>query len=336
MKILKKSSLVIWVMLLFVSSCTSTPKFIKEVLANTKFDESLAEYEISRKKDENVYPFTLNYKNHYGCPVITIQLDGKLFTFLVDTGSECSWLYNDGITKLIGSVEKLEDDNLNGYVEYIQQTNPEKLENKSVKQLKKMLHKDLVNFEIVFTMNHSFSSFMYWPKDDNIDGVIGQDFMKKHKTVTFDFVNNLLIFNRDKISGSVLPFIETEMEDVFIEFSYKGKKEYGFLDTGNYTFSPRTNFGKDEIHYDFKRSNDYSIAYNGQLKKRFPWLLTFNDIKIGDLEYNNIKGVYSNIWFSTYNKGAQNMLRLINGIGCEFFRNHIIQFDYENNEFVIL
>lgn len=73
-----------------------------------------------------------------------------------------------------------------------------------------------------------------------------------------------------------------------LSFHTKAKKEYGLLDTGNYTFSPRSNFGKDEIHYDFKRSNDYSIAYNGKLKKRFPRILAFNNIKIGDIEYNNI------------------------------------------------
>lgn len=65
---------------------------------------------------------------------------------------------------------------------------------------------------------------MYWPKDDSIDGVIGQDFMKKYKTVTFDFINGLFVLDRDKIAGSVFPFIETEMEDVFVEFSYEGKK----------------------------------------------------------------------------------------------------------------
>ena len=320
---------------LLFASCTSTPKFVFEALANTKFNESLSENEISRKQDENIYPFTLNYKNHYGCPVITIQIHDKLFTFLVDTGCERTSLYSGGIKKLYGSVEKFEDESLDGYVKYIQESEPERLKNKSTKQLKKMLHKDLVEFRIILTINYSLTNFIYWPKNDNIDGVIGQDFMKKYKTVTFDFVNDRFILNGDKIVGSVLPFIETEMEDAFVEFSYKGKKEYGLLDTGNYTFSPRSNFGKDEANFDFKRSNDYSITYNGRLKKKFPWLLTFNDIKIGDIKYDNIKGVYSNIWFSTYNKGAQNMLRFVNGIGCEFFRDHVIQFDYENNEFII-
>jgi hypothetical protein len=335
MRISIKASFLVLLIPLFVS-CASTPKIIFEALANTRFNESFSQNEISRKKDENVYPFTMNYKNHYGCPVISIQLDGKLFTFLVDTGCERTSLYNNGIIKLFGSVERLEDANLNGYVEYIQQRDPEKLKNKSITQIKETLHKDIVEFNTVFTINSAFANFMYWPKNDNIDGVIGQDFMKKHKTVTFDFVTNYLTFDGDKINGSVLPFVKTDMEVVFVEFSYNGKPEYGLIDTGNYTFSPRSNFGKDETTYDFKRSNGYSIAYKGRLKKRFPWILTFSGIKIGNIEYNNIKGVYSNIWFSTYNKGAQNMLLFVNGLGCELFRNHIIQFDYENKNLVIL
>ncbi len=135
--------------------------------------------------------------------------------------------------------------------------------------------------------------------------------------------------------GSVLTFIKTDIQLNYIEFSYQGKKEYGVIDTGNYTFSPRSNFGKDEIQYDFKRDTKYSVSYNGPVHKRFPCILTFNDIKIGNILYSNIKGLYSNVWFSTYNKGAQNELQFVNGIGCEFFRNHVIQFDYEDNEFII-
>lgn len=334
MCILKRISVIFLAVSLCIS-CSTPPKFIFEALANTKFNESLSKTELSRESKHNRYPFTMNYKSHYGCPIINIQIDNKVYTFLVDTGSERSWLYNAGIKKMYGSIKNFEDDHLNGYIEYIKRSNPAIIQGKSAKQIKDIYHKDLVNLHIVFNLETSLTKFMYWPKNDNIDGVIGQDFMKKYKTITFDFINNFLVFDGDKINGSVLPFIKTEMEDVFIEFTYNGKKEYGFLDTGNYTFSPRSNFGKDEIHYDFKRSDDYSITYNGKMKKRFPWLLTFNKIKIGSIEYNNIKGVYSNIWFSTYNKGAQNMLRFVNGIGCEFFRGHVIQFDYENNEFII-
>jgi hypothetical protein len=335
MWIMKQISGIALTMILFIS-CSTPPKFIFEALANTNFNESLSENEISRVKKQNVYPFTINYKNHYGCPIIKVKIDNKILTFLVDTGSERTWLYNSGIKKMYGSVAELEDNNLNSYIEYVKKTNPEKIQNKSAKQIKNILHKDLIGFKIVFTVNHPFASFMYWPKEDNIDGIIGQDFMKKYKTVTFDFINNLLVFDGDKIKGSVLPFIKTDMEDVFIEFLYNDNKEYGFLDTGNYTFSPRSNFGKDVPSYDFKRSDDYLITYNGKLEKKIPLILTFNNIHIGNIEYNNIKGVYSNIWFSTYNKGAQNMLRFVNGIGCEFFRNHIIQFDYENSNFIIL
>ena len=316
-------------------SCSGTPKFIYEDLANTKFDESLAEKELSRKGSDKVYPFTLNYKNNYGCPVIYFRMDGRVFTFSVDTGSEQSFIFNKGIAKLFGSVADFEDKNLDVYLDYTRKTNPDKLENKSEEQHKKMFHQDLADLELILTYHQQFAEFIYLPKDPAVDGIIGQDIMKKFARVTFDFTDNLIILDGERIEGSVLPMIESEMETVFIEFSYDGKKEYGLVDTGNYTFTPRSNFGKDEVHFDFRKSADFSAAYKGPLKKRFPWILTFNNIKIGGIEYNDIKGAYSNIWFSTYNKGAQNMLRLVSGLGCEFFRGHIIQFDYENNDLII-
>ena len=73
MRNFKKTLLVVFVVLLFVS-CASTPKFIFEALSNTKFNESLSEKEISRKTDENIYPFTVNYKIVWQCWKIKKQI----------------------------------------------------------------------------------------------------------------------------------------------------------------------------------------------------------------------------------------------------------------------
>lgn len=322
-------------MSLILTACASTQKFIFESLANTKFDDSHFEEELSRKGSDSEYPFSLNCRKNYGCPTIAISIDGKRLLFQVDTGSENNLLYNGGIKKLYGNVESMEEQYLQNYIDYMKENFPEKVKDQSEKQLRKMFHSSLTNFNINITIHNSFSDFIYVPQKKGIDGIIGQNFMKKHKRVTFDFINNLLIFDNERINGSAIPFIKTDYELIFVDFLYKDKREYGIIDTGNYTFSPRTDFGRDGFSFDFKKNSDYSLTYKGNIKKRFPQILTFDGIKIGDVEYNNIKGIYSNIWFSTYNKGAQSLLCAVNGIGCEFFKNHIIQFDYTTNEFII-
>ena len=57
---------------------------------------------------------------------------------------------------------------------------------------------------------------------------------------------------------------------VLTDFLYKGKKEVGLLDTGNYTFSPRNNFGKDEDHYNFDFEVNDEIL-DVKLKKKAPF-----------------------------------------------------------------
>ncbi len=333
-----KSIFLILSFCLFYTSC-ETPKFIKEKLADIRFNKSLAEQELSRPKNLNQIPFTLDSEYNYGCPVIKLKYKETDFFFLVDTGCTNSWISTAGIKKIYGSFDNFLDQNLDSYIKWGKSNNIHKINGKSKKQIKKIYADDLKKMNVITTNVFSFDlfsgGFYYMPNSRKLDGTIGMDFLTNHENVTFDFVNKTIKFDDLRLNGSVIPLIIDNANTPYIEFSYQDKKEIGLLDTGNYTFSPRSNIGKDQNHYNFEFNQNFSVAYNGKIKKRFPWLLNFDNIQIGSIDYNNIKGVYSNIWFSSYRKGAQNLLQHVNGIGCEFFRNHVIQFDWKNNEFII-
>ena len=335
---MKKMFFIIIYLCIFCISC-ETPKFIKEKLSKTQFNESIAIQELSRPKNPNQIPFTLHSPYNYGCPVIKLDYQGKELFFLVDTGCTYSWINRTGIEKIFGSFDEFLNMNLDSYIEWIKTDSPNKIIDKTKNEIKKMYASQLEKMEVLttnfFYFDLFYGNFFYKPGNKKIDGIIGQDFLTNKKNVSFDFINNIIYFNNDRLDGVSIPLFMGEANTPYIEFYYQDKKEIGLLDTGNYTFTPRSNFGKDNIHYDFKNKKEFNIDYNGKVKKRFPLLLSFNDIQIGNIEYNDIKGVYSNILFSSYNKGAQTLLQYVNGLGCEFFKNHIIQFDWENNEFII-
>ena len=62
---------------------------------------------------------------------------------------------------------------------------------------------------------------------------------------------------------------------------------------------------------------------------------TYDDIKIGHVTYNNMKGAYSTIRGSGFVKGSQLHLMKLNNLGNVFFYDHVIQIDYADKVFII-
>lgn len=316
-------------------------KTIHEVLANSKFDNDIAIEELNRPGEKYVYPFTLNSEYAYGCPVIKYPVNNQIAYFLVDTGSPSALITDNGLKKFGIDPDEFNQELLPTYLTYLKNNNPKlykKIKDnpkKALKQFKKDQKKGL-NINNYDCLDENIQTYSYGQNySSKSDGLLGVDFLKKYKRVTFDFIDNVIILDAERLEGNSTKMYMDETEHYIIEFEYNGKTELGLLDTGNYTFSPRTNFGKDEIHYDLKNINiSYDILYKNT-KKVPPFIYTFNNIKICGHEKNNIKGIYSNCWFSTYSIPAQEYLTKVNGLGCEFFKGHIIQFDFENMEFIM-
>ena len=62
---------------------------------------------------------------------------------------------------------------------------------------------------------------------------------------------------------------------------------------------------------------------------------TYDDIKIGDVTYSNMKGAYSTIMGSGFVKGSQAHMMKLNNLGNVFYYNHVIQIDYVDKVFII-
>lgn len=318
-------------------------KTVHEVLANTKFDEKLAAPQLHKDiphqiEADAIYPFTLNHKAQYGCPVINFKQNDKDFFAQVDTGSPINIITNHGLETLGYNVDDfIENDLLPVYVNYkikdaelLEKYNLK--EKNTVKKLRKILEKDFkYGLMISFTDENKNNWWYSEHSKSKLDCILGEEFLKNYKSVTFDFTENLMIFNGAKIEGNEVPFKYINYTPA-INFEYNGLTELGIIDTGNYTFSPRSNFGKLAADIENFDTENLSLetTKNYKIKRKAPFVHTYNGIKICDIEFNNIKGVYSTIWFSTYAKNAQILLQFYNGIGCELFQNHIIQIDYEN------
>jgi len=318
------------------ASCSLVKRQVVSVLSQETYNTKLAESELTRSRSSVKIPFTRNYPDRLGCPVIRISVDGVELDMLVDTGCTVTWLYEGGISKMYGSLNSFFVNQ--GAVDYYREhlVSPEQSAKLSDDKVCKNLAELLKNYQISMTSDDETLGTLHLSNVKKYDGIIGMEYLQQYKRVTFDFINNYLILDDEPLSGSRIPMICDQARTCSIPFAYNGYTEYGLVDTGNYTFSPRNDFGKNDMDVsDIQFQAEYSLEFQGKIKKQPPRILSFNGIQIGGVTYDTIKGVYSNIWFSTYNTGAQQMLMKRNGLGCQFFRGHVIQFDFENSQFVL-
>ena len=331
--------------LLFVVSCSLfsfSCKTVNEVLADRKFDNKVAESELERLPEGNVYPFTLDSDYNYGCPVVRYPINGQIGTFVVDTGAPGVLLTSNGIKKLGVGVDKIEQMCLPYYVKFLEQCNPKlfrRIKDDPEKLLAQLRKDQKKGYNIPFYTDKEgdFSNFWYGQsRDTKKDGFIGLTILEKYGRVTFDFVNNVMILGGERLEGNSTPMARDANGCWCIEFLYKGKKEVAMIDTGNYTFSPRNNFGKDDNIYNLTDGSPSAaeVLYK-KTPKKMPFVHTFSDIEICGVKKDGIKGVYSNCWFSTYTVTSQQYLTKVNGIGCELFKGNVIQLDFEAKEFII-
>lgn len=344
-----KKSYSIFACLLLISLMSSC-KTVHEVLANRKFNNKIGVEELARPVSENVYPFTLDSEFGYGCPIVNFPLNGQDAYFLVDTGCpDKRIISNNGLEKLGYDVHDFQLNvalpifmnsfvTLSGESKRLYEIKDEQFLEEMRTTMCEYMNKGSISLHFTDNQNNEWS--YGFNRNMKNDGILGFAFLQQYERATFDFINNELILGDEKIEGNTVPLLIVQNQSgwtnhPFIKFTYKGKEETGLIDTGNYTFSPRSYFGdgKDEFNPDLIIT--FEDVEKTKIKKRAPIVHTYKDIEICGVEFNKIKGVYSTIWFSTYSKPAQISLQYVNGLGCEFFRSHVIQFDFENNEFLL-
>ena len=310
---------------------------------NKRFDKRIGVEELSRISKENVYPFTLNSELCYGRPVVKYNIDGKDLFFIVDTGSKYNALSNSGLEKLGYNVYDFQTEILLPLYLKSNVKNPaiiQEVNNKNKVVIDKLLQEMINSFDYgkAYLVNIKGSKWAYG-RDINkkFDGILGQAFLKQYKNVTFDFKNYFLILNDEKIKKNIIKMDWNKYSHLTINFRYGDSIEPAIIDTGAISFTPRNNFGKKKLEpiNNKEKSITPSDVKNYKEKKLLPIVHTYNNLFIGDMEFNNVKGKYANIIHSGYDKNMRMLLVDISCIGCAMFDGHILQLDYENMEMSI-
>lgn len=332
---MKKKILFLLLSFVLLSSC----KVTHEILSGQKFDKRIGDAELSRVSEENCYPFTLDCELFYGCPIVNYVLNGRETRFLLDTGSKYNGITNQGLEKLGYNIYDFQVSLLPVYIKSNKMDANLLLEikNNNTTVIDKLLKQMIKSFDYgnayLVTLNG-----IQWGYgrmiDSELDGILGQAFLKENKIVTLDFINNVMILNNEKIQKNIIKMEWNDFSHLVISFNYKDYVESAIIDTGNYSFTPRYNLGKNRAKYNIDPSNITSQTFirNFKEKRVFPIIHTYNDISIGEEEFNNIRGVYANVFFSGYDKNVRILLLDNSSIGCALLNNHILQLDYEHME----
>ena len=310
------------------------PQKMTEQLTQRSFDSSKALEEMCRERTEKRIPFTMNFSDCLGRPVIDFDPEHHLY-MQVDTGFTRNWYY----TSLLRKMNLSEEDFMKEVIASIRQNHSDVSNaHPDDEELSKYLQKEWKNYNENWLAEASIGDTVLRydsASNNSFDGVLGEDFFMQYDRVTFDFVNNYLILNDEKLDGTAIPFVQTPNKEILIYFTYKGQQELAMVDTGNYCFTPRHNLGDGKQDYDINDYSKYGIAYNGKVPVTPRVMQTYDDIKIGDVTYNNIKGAYSTIMGSGFVKGSQAHMMKLNNLGNVFYYNHVIQIDYVDKVFII-
>ncbi|MBO4509167.1 MAG: hypothetical protein J5747_11105 [Spirochaetaceae bacterium] len=305
-----------------------------EQITQRRFDTSKALEEMSRERSENKIPFTMNFQDCLGKPVIEFDTENHIY-MQVDTGYTKNWYFNSFINKMnITDAEFIEK-----IVEEIRNNLPELSESHSSdEELIAFLKEEWAKYNLNDLVECIINGidFLYDPNlTPSFDAVLGEEFLMRYDRVTFDFVENYIILNDEKLDGTAIPFIQTPNKEILINFLYDGKQELAMIDTGNYCFTPRHNIGDGKQNYDINDYSSYLLEYKGEVPVTPRVMQTYDNIRIGDVVYNNIKGAYSTIAGSGFGKGSKMHFIKLNNLGNVFFYDHIIQFDFVDKVFII-
>ncbi|MBR5954343.1 MAG: hypothetical protein IK021_02835, partial [Methanobrevibacter sp.] len=252
--------------------------------------------------------------------------------FLVDTGYTSTFLTKEGLKCFFLDEQEMLHTLLNDY--YLTKWNMKYEEKNYSDALIQHFFEDIKSGRYVPTFSSQNFKIDYNNKG-LVHGIIGQNFLKEYNRVTFNFVDNTIRFNDEELkNGSIIPFKSyvnrSEIEAIFIQFENSEKKEWGQIDTGSPMFTPRNGIKKKSFSYDFNIKTEFSMYSEKKIKKTIPRIITFSEIRIGDIKYHEIKGIYANIFGSAFNVGAQIKMQEVSNLGCCFFYNHILQIDYDD------
>lgn len=265
-----------------------------------------------------VLPFTLNYTKQGCYPIIKINNS----FFLLDTGADSTLLSDRGLKDLF-------------------------FENYENIMNKKELLKDDGNIHIftdpvgswiipAYNGDQKKIPFYYTNFDfESYEGIIGESTFREFSNIIIDYKNKLIIFDGEPISEEEIPMIVDDEGLCFIEFTCKGIKEIGLIDTGAHAFLLRSTFFEKPYEFNFLSEQKIDELKKREVKLTKPKKYLFKDIKIGKTNFNKINGFLSSDSSILMTDEARGRTTEYSILGFPFFKDKIIQLDYKNKVFRI-
>ena len=167
------------------------------------------------------------------------------------------------------------------------------------------------------------------------DGVIGLSFFKNFGQVTFDFKNQKVILGEYEIDSTPIKMVEVNiLDNIFYEIPIyiNGNPDTAIIDFGTKGFAViRENFGR--VKHDFK-DEDYLKSFD---KSLLEWnsYINIESLEVGDFVFEDVKCQNSKGRLINIPDIVRNVIFYNNTIGIEFFKDKIVQFDFENNLFYV-
>ena len=167
------------------------------------------------------------------------------------------------------------------------------------------------------------------------DGAIGLSFFKNFGQVTFDFKNQKVILGEYEIDSMPIPMEEVNiLENIFYEIPIliNGKEDTAIIDFGTKKLAViRANYGNAKFELTEK---DYLNPFD---KSLLEWrsYINIESLQVGNFVLENVKCQNSKGRLMNIPDIVRNVIFYNNTIGIEFFKDKIVQFDFENNLFYV-
>ena len=321
--------------------------------------------ELSRYWDwgSHTIPFTLSYPGAERVPVVAVELNGQTYHFLWDTGYTKSTMFKSGIEKYFGSLESWAEYTLPTYIQLLEAQGefvPEELSPKEEKLLAKQLTKEAkdwnsrYSFTVTITIaEHDGSGAVVQSQDfpfkvsctDSpvfkvLDGIVGMDIMETFGKVTFDYQQKIILLGGKEIEGREL-FAERHGGTFLVPIITNGMEEQATVDTGAADFIVPANWQKkiatatspkQEMQELFDQGQSKGYNYKFSMEKTIS--SDNHQIHIAGLQYTGIRPYkVSNPFIKATPSTKVSLERPL--LGYPFWKDRIIQLDFESNIFRI-
>lgn len=165
--------------------------------------------------------------------------------------------------------------------------------------------------------------------------ILGMPFLRmNHKNAVFDYRKQILSFDQPPISKNEL-IPQTVWPGVwFVEFTADGSTEFGLLDTGGFSFVLRTGFGESPMYSNQSEVKSYLYSDSDVVQKHYEDVYV-KQFTFGGETRKKMQYLPADSDQISALPVARRFLQVFNNLGATVFKDHVIQFDFENNVFRI-